>query len=166
MPKVDIKTPTLDALRQGLRAGEDDALISKLLSQWAMRFRAWAQERFLDEGDGSWPDLQDATIEEKDRHGSRHPTSILRDWDFMFHSLDAMFTGRDGQYERQYNLGVEVGIGGEETHPDSLLTIGEIAAIHHMGEGDMPRRRVLEEPPGDVISGMIEDAQRILTELQ
>src|SRR5690606_23070058 len=100
-----------------------------------------------------------STIRRKERSGSRTPDSILRDRGFLYRAFDAVLSGQPGQYERQYDFGVEVGVGGSATYPNGPL-IGKIATIHQMGEGRMPKREIVVEPPSSVLGGMVEDARR------
>ena len=72
--------------------------------------------------------------------------AILRDTGTL---LQALTIGMPGSYKERIPGGIEVGIGGPSRHDnESALTIGDIAKVHHEGEGRVPQREILV-PPDD-----------------
>jgi hypothetical protein len=138
-----------------------------MLKQWGARYMAESQERFAENsrGGGKWQALSPATVQAKARRGSRTPSSILRDRSILFHALDPVFQNGPGQYRELGDFSMEIGVGGTATYPDSATTIASVAVMHHVGEGRLPKRPILENASPAVEAGMVEDAQRVLKKL-
>lgn len=112
-----------------------------LTRKWPERFFAFQRQKFTQNssGGGDWPPLAKSTLEQKQREGrsSRmlHVTNAI---------YNALFPGRPGNVIRRKGVGgIEMGIGGNARHPDTKLTIGQLAEIHHDGAGNVPARKVL-----------------------
>lgn len=148
-------------------AGAKSTAVQTMLKQWGARYMAEAQERFAENsrGGGSWAGLSLATVKAKRRKGSRTPDSILRDRSILFHALDPVFQNGPGQFRELGNFSIEIGVGGSATYPDSSVAIADVAMMHHMGEGRMPRRPILGPVSPEVEAGMVADAERALSKI-
>lgn len=163
---VSISLPTLTRLSGVAKGGLTlNGPLSNVLSQWAVRYRSWAQTRFAkySAGGGSWPALAPATVKARRNSGDRN-IRILRDTNTLYSTLAPAFTGAPGQLQQGIpgGGGIRVGIGGGGQHPDSPATLGQIAAIHHLGLGRVPERTIIVEPPSSVIKAMTSDLKNAL----
>lgn len=141
--------------------------VGKAVKQWAFRYRAWAQERFDEQsqGGGEWPDLKDSTKEQR-RNKDKESISILRDTGILYAVLTPAFLGLPGQLEENIAYGVRIGFGGPSKHgDDGTVTVADIASFHHNGEGVLPVRSLIVEPPGSIINDMAGDMERAIDKL-
>ena len=165
--RVSLQLNGLTRLRKALESTADSVHIQTMLKNWGMRYMAEQQELFADNsrGGGSWVGLAEATIAGKKRKGSRTPTTILRDRSILFHALNPINQALGpGQYRQLGPLSIEIGIGGSGTYP-SGVAIAEVARVHHMGEGRMPKRVILNPVSAQVRAGMIIDANNALSKI-
>ena len=118
------------------RRGELNVGFVRLYEKWAVAYRAFLRHRYrrLSKGGGAWKD--NATN-----------TPILRVTDTLYDALTPVFKGLPGQYQKFVPGGVQVGIKGGK-HPDAIITVGRLAAIHNVGEGRMPKRQIIVRPDG------------------
>lgn len=127
-----------------------------MYAEWGRRMLAFWRDRFRQNrsGGGDWPPLKPATAKRgKDRVGILHVTGVL---------FDALRPGRPGNVFQVDAGGVAVGIGGPAKHPESNLTIGEIALIHHRGTPFCPKRTIFYPPDATLKKLMQDDARRTI----
>ena len=136
--------------------------MNKTLTQWAVRYRSWAQQRFnsFSRGGGNWKPLAPSTI--KRRRGAGKMVSILRDIGLLFGALAPAFQNAPGQFEARGPWRVEVGYGGNHKYPNGNVTIADIASFHHFGTSRIPKREIIVDPPSTLVQQMREDARRNL----
>jgi hypothetical protein len=112
------------------------------------------QKRFtrLSKGGGEWPPLALETI--RKRASKRkvfgvkiYSNLILVDTQTIFTTLTPIWNNAaPGQIARDIENGVEVGIGGPSRHPESKMSIGQLAYIQHQGTQRIPSRRIIVTP--------------------
>lgn len=154
---VSVKLKTINRLIVSLKADLTiNGTYGYVLKQWAVRYRGWAQTRFAkySHGQGNWPALAPATLK---RRRNKSIVAILRDTNTLYSTLNPVFSNLPGQYEQGIPGGIAVGIGGGSSHPDAPVTVGELAAIHHLGLGHVPARPILEPPPTHIRNFMRQD---------
>jgi hypothetical protein len=89
------------------------------------------------------------------KFNSRVGTSILMDTGTLFKALSPEFTGELGQLEKDIPFGIRVGYGGPGKHKKSkTATVADIAGFHQRGEGNLPKREIIVDPPSGTISKM------------
>lgn len=92
--------------------------------------------------------------------------SILRDTGLLFQALDPIFNNQPGSFQLQIENGIEVGFGGPSKQTGSkFATIADIATYHQLGNARLPQRKIIVDPPQDVIDQMTEDMQRGIDKL-
>lgn len=166
--------------------------VQSAIKLWAVRYRSFAQIRFdlYSRGGGDWKQLAASTIKQR-RRGTKSNTlklraiyaqkqkadpasvsmggviSILRDTGLLFNALNPVFNGAPGAIEDQIPFGVRVGYGGPQRHDnDKYATIADIASYHQ--EGNLPRmpsRKIIVDPPEDLLHVMAEDMQKAMVEV-
>lgn len=153
-----------DLMQTGLNSGGYSSdPIGKAVKQWAIRYKAWVQQRFdrFSKGGGDWEPLAESTI--KQRRGTT--ASILRDTGTLYAALDPVFTGRPGSFQQKVPLGIAVGFGGGAGHPSGNATIAEIAGYHQRGNMRLPARQILVQPPTSVVNKMGQDLIRAIEDV-
>lgn len=130
--------------------------VSRAVQKWAVRYRAFIQERFVtySRGGGDWPPLK------------RRKGSILRDTGTLFAALNPVFTGRPGSVQEFVDGGVKVGFGGSAKHPSGNASVADIAGFHHFGKGNVPKRVILVEPTPLLLNDMKLDMLQALAHLR
>lgn len=126
--------------------------------QWAERYRAFLQHRFVQysRGGGDW-----APLKRKRKRGKKKSAAILRDTSTLFNVLSIAFQNNPGQLQKDIPDGVRVGFGGSGLHPGKrAMTVARLAEIHHFGEGNMPERQIIVDPDNDVQRRMASDVER------
>jgi hypothetical protein len=138
--------------------------------QWTVRYRAFAQNRFVkqSQGGGDWPDLAPST--KRRRRGPRRGYkgarrfAILQDTRTIFNALDPD-TKQAGSLEQVLRDGVRVGYGGSAKHPKAPMTIARLTEIHHRGLGHNPKREIIVEPDQQTVRRMCDDLTRGLNRI-
>lgn len=160
--------------------GVGNGPIRKAIKQWAVRYRAFVQERFdaFSKGGGDWPPLAASTIRRR-RKGKKirmttmsgqsdrfqvRTASILRDTGTLFQALEPVFKHKPGALELRIPFGVRVGYGGPARHPGGKATIADIARFHQEGKGKLPKRRIIVDPPPHLVQLMAGDMERALAQ--
>lgn len=134
---------------------DTDGPIHRVVIQWAVRYRAFLQERFIknSQGGGSWPPL-------KYRKGS-----ILWNTGTLLAALNPVMTSAPGAIQSKSGYGLVVGYGGPHKHPSGGATIADIASFHQVGAGNLPVREIIVPPSQQVINEMIKDGERGLKKM-
>ena len=170
-------------VNDGLRSTKPGPMLD-VRRQWAFRYRSFSRERYdkFSKGGGDWPALKPATIAAR-RHGGKGrfkrgraalessikggggQITILRDTNQLFTVLSPIFASLPGQVQEEIPFGILVGFGGPSKHKtragkEGKFTIGDIAAAHQVGDGNLPQRKILVEPPDRVQIAMIGDMER------
>jgi hypothetical protein len=167
--EVIVRLDGFKKYRKALQPGSE--FWNKFFKRASIRIRSWAQERFdkFSRGGGDWPPLSPRT---KRKRGDTSKASILRDTNTLFRVLTPVFIKSPGAVEDIDKDGVKIGFGGPSKHPNArVLTIGQLAAIHHFGRGRVPVRKLLVEPPKNIVDaiegdfGVLEKKLRNQTEL-
>ena len=126
------------------------------LRQWAIVYRAFVQERFARQGDGTWRPLKQSTIaRRRKRVGNTRfsrVATILRDTGTLFAALNPVLS--PGAKEELSEFGITVGFGGSERHPGGGITIKQLAEVHQSGLGRVPKREIIVKPDSQTISTM------------
>lgn len=129
-------------LRNHLRVRSDifrgTGVIKKIQASWEEIYNAFIVERFdrFSLGGGNWRRLSPTTVRRK----RRHRNEILVHTRYMRQKLQKGI--KILQSDRgKIRLGFEMGM----MHPDSDLTVEELAEIHDQGFG-VPQRRILVLP--------------------
>lgn len=142
MIKIKISGDLLKKLRKlvkNLKGGQGP--VQKMWFEVAAIYRGFILRRFrkFSRGEGNWPQLSPSTIAAK---GS---SKILIDKGFLVASLNPAFmTG--GPVEMTKNrLGVEIRFS-SSSHQSSGLTIADLARVHQLGLGTVPKRKILVKP--------------------
>lgn len=152
-------------------------ILLAMLKRWARIYLGFSKERFdrlsKSGGGGEWDPLEESTIRQR-RHGKGGQrgakamrraaatgggqVSILRDTYTLYRALEPSIHAV-GRWEHVYPSGIEVGIGGADSHPGGEgLTIGRLAEIHQEGQGRVPARPLLVEPNAATIRLMEREA--------
>ena len=180
--KVDFKPLSRfkDRINRDLRSGGQTiggSPINNALKQWAVRYRAFIQERFLiySRGGGDWAPLKPSTIRARNRRKGRRGrksnalyAAILRDTGQLYQALAPEFTGKPGAIEQAIPFGVRVGYGGPGMYTKKyggVATIADIANFHQTGAGHLPKREIIVPPDQHTVELMAEDMQRALNKL-
>lgn len=125
----------------------------------AVRYRAEQYTRFVlySRGGGNWKPTKSRKTSR--RTGRRkNGKFILRQTDTLLKSLTPVFKNLPGQLERLDGDTIVVAIGGSATHPtNSLITVGELAHIHHFGLGIQEAREILVQPSQQFRRATIKD---------
>lgn len=138
--------------------------VKKFLSQWAARYRGFAQLRFskFSKGGGDWASLAESTILARPKGRGSGKPAILRNRGFLFAALAPTFQSAPGAEEKYEKLSVEVGYGGPGGYPDASVTIADIASFHQVGGSFLPQRKIIVPPDAATLTGMASDAERAL----
>lgn len=145
-------------------ARQEDGPVRKALKRWALRYRAFLRERYIQNsrGGGDWPPLKPSTI--RARRGTT--ASILIDKGTMFGAFSPVFAGLPGQLEQGIPYGIRVGVGGAAPHPDAGVSVAELIRIHHLGLGVVPTREIVVPPDARTAGEMREDMRQALEEIK
>jgi len=146
--------------RISAKATRDGSGRTRILKKWGLRFRAFAERRFVkfSQGGGDW-----APLKSKRRRGAKARAAILRDTGTLLMALSPVLMKGRGAIEDTKGFSVTVGYGGPGAHPGGNgATIAEIATYHHTGAGALPKRTVVDVPPSSVIALMAQDAVKEL----
>lgn len=144
-------------------AGSGRGPMLDAIKQWGAIFRGWSRERFakLSKG-GGWEPLKPSTIKGRRKGKSRSVSvgrgggtedlsgggvAILWDTGTLIGALDAHLNIASGGFQKQIRNGIRVGYGGSAKHPKGKGTIAMIANAHQTGAGNLPERKIIEEPP-------------------
>jgi hypothetical protein len=144
--KVSLDLRPLKQLRRSvsadLRGGGNGPIGRALTKKWPERFFAFQRREFVrnSAGGGKWAPLSPATLGRRRAEGF-HGKLILRVTRTIF---NALFPGRPGNVVRRKGAGVvEMGIGGDDRHPEARMTIARLAQLHHEGGTNLPARVVI-----------------------
>jgi hypothetical protein len=160
---VKISLDSLKLWRKSIRSQlkqSQSGEITVAFKQWAVRYRAFAQDRFdrASKGDGTWPPLSARTIAGR-RKGS---STILRDTGTLFAALAPTWSAPQGSINELIDGGVRVGFGGGSSHPSGFATIAEIASYHQVGGGRLPKREIIVQPTSSLMDAFAADLERAL----
>lgn len=135
-------------------AATESGELRKAFKRWALRYKAFVRSRFstFSRGGGDWPKLHPRTIAAKKSSG------ILIDAGLLFGALDPTFGAGPGFILEDIPNGIRLGIGGPASYPEGT-TIADVAAWHHRGAGNLPKRTIIVPPDNQTVSGMISDLQ-------
>lgn len=138
--------------------------ITVAFKQWAVRYRAFVQDRFdrASKGDGTWKPLSPKTIANRRKQSS----TILRDTGTLFAALAPVWTAPSGSINELIDGGVRVGFGGSAKHPEGLITIAEIAAAHQEGGPRLPKREIIVQPTPALVDSFVSDLERALKDAE
>lgn len=120
-----------------------------LLRTAARRYVTYLRERFLalSAGGGEWPELEESTIERKERRGwAEDPYAILRESDTLFNSIGHRTRGKY----------VYVGYNRQEGHPRAP-SVTFLARLHSDGGRFMPARVPVKPPDASTRRRMADD---------
>lgn len=138
--------------------GSGNGPVAKAIRQrWVTRYLDFLRREYRknSSGGGEWPELSAATLE-KDRKTGRKRRGIMRVSDTIY---NALLEGHPGNVVTQLRNGVRTGIGGPGQHPDSRLSIADLAKVHNDGKGRVPQRRIVVPPDAPTLEGMRRDVQ-------
>ena len=158
--EIRLDPDTFNKLRVAEKAGSKAK--DKIYKLAAIRYRSAMQERFnkFSRGGGNWPPLKTPR-----KRGNLASASVLRDTNTLFRVLTPVFRNQPGAIEDEIFDGIRVGFGGSDSHPDGVITIDELAAIHHAGNDNLPQRKLLDDPPQFVLDGITRDAIREINKI-
>lgn len=162
-----------------LGAGSSDGPVNAALKQWAARYRAFLQRRYVraSRGGGIWPPLKHPERRRGSgkRVGKQVDTAagtqkliraaVLRDTGTLFNVVSPSFTGAPGQLQKKIPFGVRVGYGGPSRHPKARATVADIASFHQVGAGVLPKREIIVPPDTATLQQMAADMDRALKKL-
>lgn len=142
-----------EQVREGLAQKQNPVGFAVL--KWGVRVRSFWFDRFIrySAGGGNWARL-------KYRVGL-----ILRITDTLLNALQPIFNNAPGAVEEFTEDGIRIGYGGSDAHPDSELSVSELANVHNFGTTTIPRRQIIVNPTQVVLNGMQEDISTGLDEL-
>lgn len=139
---------------------------------WAEMYRSDMKERYVakSRGSGDWPALKKATIARRRKgkgrqvkfrrkYGKSYQTkevkqgavAILIDKSILIRGLDPQLNPGKGGEQFFIPGGIRVGYGGAAKHEEGdssgkKPTIAQIARWHQTGAGNLPERKIIEEP--------------------
>lgn len=137
----------LSASQLGKHRGPMKACYKK----WGVRYLAETKRNYYinSRGGGDWPPLAASTL--KQRRGEGKRAAIMIDTGTIVGALDA---GAKGSLFKYIRMGVRVGFGGPERHPEGKATIRDIAVFHDEGQGRLPKRQILRQPSRKLLVAM------------
>ena len=155
-------TASTDSVRRKLRAVErktetPDENYQRGLRRMAQRYRSFLFKRFdrFSRGGGNWK----STNRRKSSRGQRRPF-ILRISHALMRALSPIMRGLPGQYERINGNTIETGYGGNAKHPNSSLSVKQLAVIHQKGTASIAARPIIVQPDTRTRQLMISDLER------
>lgn len=155
-------TASTDSVRRKLRGVErkteaPDENYKRGLRRMAQRYRSFLFNRFdrFSRGGGNWK----STKRRKSSKGKRKPF-ILRISHTLMRALSPIMRGLPGQYERIKGNTIETGYGGNAKHPDSSLSVKQLAVIHQKGTARIAARPIIVRPDARTRELMISDIER------
>lgn len=101
----------------------------------------------------------------KNKDMSKRKFAILRDTGTLFAALSPVFVNKPGSIEETIPYGINVGYGGNSSHPKGKATVADIANFHQIGAGHLPVRKIIVSPPAPVIEAMTTVMQRAVDTL-
>ena len=143
----------------GSRFSRAGSPFREMLEQWGERYLAYAQDHFLkaSRGGADWAQLKPATIRQRRKGKGSGKPSILYDTGMLFRGLSR---GHKGNRFDIKNYSVIVGYGGRDRIRKGKITIKQLAEIHNMGKGHVPKRQIIIKPNSHLINKMRKDAYR------
>jgi hypothetical protein len=150
-PRVRLDLRPLQQVRQRIRTG---AAIEEMYTSWGRRTLAFWRDQFRRNrgGGGDWPPLKPETIKRTPKRlGILYVTGAI---------FNALRPGAPGNVFQRVRTGIAVGIGGGK-HPDTSLSIGDLAMIHHNGGGNVPKRTIFYPPDPPLKEQFEADARRM-----
>ena len=156
-------------MKRDLRRSSDGP-VRRGLRQVATRYMGFVRTLFVkrSQGNGEWEPLKPSTVKRrrkggKKRGGNNSPTvnqaatggsvAILRDTSTLFSALGAQ---SKASLKQDTVNGVMVGIKDGVQHKSGNATIADIARYHHLGSGDLPERKIFEDPDKQTTQAMVE----------
>lgn len=138
--------------------------IAVAYDQVQRRYQSFILERFdkFSRGQGNWRKLSDATIRRKGSTGILVDTRAMRLGLAAKNGIGLVSkTATDGR------VGMIMGFTNKSSHPRSDLSIAQLATVHHLGLGRVPRRRILVGPGADakrqMRKGLISACAKVLS---
>lgn len=127
-------------------------------------YRAFILRRYksFSKGGGNWPPLAEATVKAK---GS---SAILIDTGVMVGALKIKYDDAPGALQRLFSnrKGIRVGFS-RDPHPSAGgLTVADLASIHHLGQGRVPKRTILIQPDDKTIGQMVKAIEKAIDKWQ
>lgn len=162
----------------------------KIRKQWQARYLGFIWERFdtSSKGGGDWPALAQSTINRRRKGNSNSIQSqlskrgkfnigaassvnrdmqsaggrfaILANTGTLKNAIDPRFENPSGSLREEILYGVRVGYGGSAKHENTKGTIDALASYHQEGNGNLPQRKIIVDPPDNIVQLMIDDADR------
>lgn len=132
--------------------------------QAGRRFQRWLRRRYfaLSAGGGEWAPLADSTVKQKESLASRgrikvQPHWILRRQDVLVNSIE---------FEKR-PMGFRVGFLTVKRYPkiyksERSRTVRYVAMQHQVGNGRVPKRKIIVNPPQAVVKAALEDVRKSL----
>jgi hypothetical protein len=155
--RVTVDTAGLKKMRRTLT--NNPRLVDVVLRDWLTIFRAYIRQRFYSQsrGAGEWPPLAAVTL--RRRRGRGVGAAILRDTGALFAATQpSLGNGAALIQERNRRF---LGFTAELNNGTQL---GAIAGYHQDGEGRLPVRRILVDPPQNILNKMAAAAKKRLVE--
>lgn len=163
--KVDLKNLIKfeNVLKSDLK-GNGMGPIRLAMRRWAYRFFVFALRRFkrFSRGGGDWPPLSPGTIARRRSGKGKKNPMILINTGIMQGALDPQIAQKPGKLDEDIPFGVRVGFGGPVKHAGGKTTIATIANWHQAGAGNLPERKVIDEPDQQTLSAMARDMVKAL----
>lgn len=156
MIRVEVRLDLTNHLKVRKAIQQGTGPVKAVLDEYERLYRAFILDRFdrYSLGSGNWRRLKPATVRAKKKNKDR----ILVHTRFMRMKLQVGI--KILRWNRNtVRFGFEAGM----QHPDSDLTVAELATIHDRGLGP-PRRRILVQPDEDTLKKMRQAAGSILSD--
>jgi hypothetical protein len=161
-----IKTPGLTKAVKVLGSKTMIPLLDRVVSQWGLRYRSFAQRRYakFSKGGGDWKPLSKLRERNKAADPDNQQQGILRDTGTLFRVLDPIVLSPGAIEKKTDFVSVLLGFGGSASHPKAPMTIADLATKHNDGKG-VPKRTIIVEPPDDIKQQMAEDLARAIAKI-
>jgi len=155
--KIKFNIKPLEKFRKDFsRQMKSNSLHTTLGSMWKLIgivYLTFTRKRFSNysRGGGNWPPLSPLTLARRRKGKRGNKASILYDTGILFGALSI---GTRGNFFKKIPYGVQVGFSKTTKHKGNSTTIRDIAIIHDLGKGKMPKREILVEPDGSTTKRM------------
>jgi hypothetical protein len=178
MKKTGFNLTKFDNFLAQLSGKKNAPLLRAAFNQWGVRYLAETKKTFVKNsaGGGEWPPLKRrrgfSTVRTHGRKTGSTVNSykrknkggdkILRDTGTLFKALSI---GSPGNLYQDLKNGKRVGFGGPSRHPSGQFTIADIAKVHQVGGGHLPKRQILHQPSSGLIQQMLGDLSRAVNRI-
>lgn len=157
--RVEVKMPGIDRM---LKIVADQKIGERVANAWVTIYRSFVRQRFarLSRGGGEWAPLKPSTI--KRRRGGGGNAAILRDTGAMFAGLQPSLGGSSLLKSSPLKPVGFVATLESARQYKSGAGLADVAGYHHHGEGNLPARPILVQPPASTVNQMATKGQEII----